>query len=49
MAGSAALVEALKRELKARGITYAQVARGLTMSEARPSMNSHFAMFFTTT
>jgi transcriptional regulator with XRE-family HTH domain len=34
MAGTAALVEALKRELKARGITYAQVARGLTMSEA---------------
>jgi transcriptional regulator with XRE-family HTH domain len=34
MAGSAALVEALKRELKARGITYAQVARGLAMSEA---------------
>lgn len=34
MAGSAALVEVLKRELKARGITYARVARGLNMSEA---------------
>ena len=34
MAGSAALVEALKRELKARGITYARVAKGLAMSEA---------------
>lgn len=34
MAGSAALVDVLKRELKARGITYAQVARGLDMSEA---------------
>lgn len=34
MAGSATLVDVLKRELKARGITYAQVARGLGMSEA---------------
>jgi transcriptional regulator with XRE-family HTH domain len=34
MAGSAALVDVLKRELKARGITYARVARGLAMSEA---------------
>lgn len=34
MARSAVLVEALKRELKARGITYAAVARGLRMSEA---------------
>lgn len=34
MAGSAALVEVLKRELRARGITYAQVARELEMSEA---------------
>lgn len=34
MAGSAALVDVLKRELKARGITYARVARGLNMSEA---------------
>lgn len=34
MAGSTALVEVLKRELKARGITYARVARGLNMSEA---------------
>ena len=34
MAGSAALVDVLKRELKVRGITYAQVARGLDMSEA---------------
>lgn len=34
MAGSAALVDVLKRELRARGITYARVARGLAMSEA---------------
>lgn len=34
MAHSSALVEALKRELKARGITYAQVAKELRMSEA---------------
>lgn len=34
MAGSAALIDILKRELKARGITYARVARGLAMSEA---------------
>ena len=34
MAGSAALVNVLKRELKARGITYARVARGLGKSEA---------------
>jgi len=34
MAGSAALIDVLKRELKARGITYAGVARGLAMSEA---------------
>lgn len=34
MAGSAALVDVLKRELKARGITYARVAHGLNMSEA---------------
>lgn len=34
MAGSAALVGILKRELKARGITYARVARELAMSEA---------------
>jgi len=34
MAGSAALVEVLKRELKVRGITYAQLARGLGISEA---------------
>lgn len=34
MARSSALVETLKRELKARGITYAAVARGLRMSEA---------------
>jgi transcriptional regulator with XRE-family HTH domain len=34
MAGSAALVDVLKRELKARGITYAQIARGLNKSEA---------------
>lgn len=34
MAGSAALIDVLKRELKARGITYARVARGLAISEA---------------
>jgi transcriptional regulator with XRE-family HTH domain len=34
MARSAALVDTLKRELKARGLTYAAVARGLRMSEA---------------
>lgn len=34
MARSAVLVETLKRELKARGLTYAAVARGLRMSEA---------------
>jgi DNA-binding Xre family transcriptional regulator len=34
MAGTSSLVEALKRELKARSITYAQVARAITMSEA---------------
>lgn len=34
MAGSGAVVDVLKRELKARGITYAQVARQLGMSEA---------------
>lgn len=34
MTGSAALIEVLKRELKARGITYARVARELGMSEA---------------
>jgi hypothetical protein len=34
MARSAALVDTLKRELKARGITYAAVARALRMSEA---------------
>ncbi|HXF67733.1 MAG TPA: helix-turn-helix domain-containing protein [Burkholderiales bacterium] len=34
MTGSGALVDVLKRELKARGITYAQVARRLNLSEA---------------
>ena len=34
MAQGAALVDALKRALKAQGLTYAQVARGLGMSEA---------------
>lgn len=34
MAGSAALIDVLKRELKARSITYARVARDLGMSEA---------------
>src|SRR6185503_1839881 len=34
MAQTAALVDVLKRELRARGITYAQVARGLKLSEA---------------
>jgi hypothetical protein len=34
MARSAALVDTLKRELKARSITYAAVARALRMSEA---------------
>ncbi len=34
MAGSAVLVDILKRELKARGITYARVARELAVSEA---------------
>ena len=34
MAHSGALVEVLKRELKSRGVTYAQVARKLGLSEA---------------
>ena len=34
MAGSAALIDVLKRELKARGITYARAARELGVSEA---------------
>jgi len=34
MAHSAALVDVLKRELRARGVTYAQVARKLGLSEA---------------
>ena len=34
MAQSSVLVEALKRELKAQGVTYAQVARRLNLSEA---------------
>lgn len=34
MAHSSALVDALKRQLKARAVTYAQVARALKMSEA---------------
>jgi DNA-binding Xre family transcriptional regulator len=34
MTGTSSLVEALKRELKARSITYAQVARAIRMSEA---------------
>jgi DNA-binding Xre family transcriptional regulator len=34
MARTSSLVEALKRELKARSITYAQVARAIGMSEA---------------
>jgi transcriptional regulator with XRE-family HTH domain len=34
MAHSSALVDALKRELKARGITYARVAKEVRMSEA---------------
>ena len=34
MAQSGALVDVLKRELKARGVTYAQVARKLELSEA---------------
>ena len=34
MAHTAALVDVLKRELKARGITYAHVARKLNLSEA---------------
>ena len=34
MARSAVLIDSLKRELKARGITYAAVARALGMSEA---------------
>ena len=34
MAGSAALIDVLKRELKTRGITYARVARELDVSEA---------------
>lgn len=34
MAGTAALIDVLKRELKARGLTYARVARELDMSEA---------------
>ena len=31
---AAALVDALKRVLKARGLTYADIARGLDLSEA---------------
>lgn len=34
MSASAALIDTLKRELKAQGVTYAEVARGLNMSEA---------------
>ncbi len=34
MAHSAALVDALKRELKSRGVTYAELARALQLSEA---------------
>lgn len=34
MAHSGALVEVLKRELRSRGVTYAQVARKLNLSEA---------------
>jgi predicted transcriptional regulator len=34
MAHSGALVEVLKRELRTRGVTYAQVARKLGLSEA---------------
>lgn len=34
MAHSSAMVDVLKRELKARGVTYAQVARKLSLSEA---------------
>jgi len=34
MARTAVLVDTLKRELKARGITYASVAQGLAMSQA---------------
>lgn len=34
MAGASVIVDVLKRELKARGITYAQLARALGMSEA---------------
>src|SRR5688572_8266480 len=34
MAQSSALVDVLKRELRARGVTYAQVARKLKLSEA---------------
>jgi transcriptional regulator with XRE-family HTH domain len=34
MAQSTALVDVLKRELRARGVTYAQVARKLRLSEA---------------
>jgi predicted transcriptional regulator len=34
MAQTAALVDVLKRELRARGVTYAQVARSLKLSEA---------------
>src|SRR5262245_19110186 len=34
MGQTAALVEVLKRELRSRGVTYAQVARSLRLSEA---------------
>ena len=34
MSASAALIDTLKRELKAQGVTYAAVARALGMSEA---------------
>ena len=44
MSQTAAVVEALKRALKARKLTYAQVARTLKLSEA--SVKRMFAAFF---
>ena len=41
MARTAALVESLKRELRARDITYAAVARRLGMSEAAVKTTAH--------
>ncbi len=47
MTQAAALIEALKRTLKARKMTYGQVAKGLRMSEAsvkRMFSRTHFTL-----